>query len=167
MASENFWRPVLSLVVMNRLPFGLDWSSRNGSSDLSNVSRACKVGYSRQQFYEIRRNFQTYGAEGLIDRLPGTRGPHPNRVSAEIEQAVLEVGGPIDSQGATCRDRTTQAHIRTARTGNVLPPKSNSARLAVASGVRNLRFCRENYFAQAIFFGHARNTHPDARQGPC
>jgi len=38
---------------------------------------------------EIRRNFQTYGAEGLIDRLPGTRGPHSNRVSAEIEQAVL------------------------------------------------------------------------------
>jgi transposase InsO family protein len=58
--------------------------------ELSNVSRACKVmGYSRQQFYEIRRNFQTYGAEGLIDRLPGARGPHPNRVPAEIEEAVL------------------------------------------------------------------------------
>ena len=38
---------------------------------LSNVSRACKVmGYSRQKFYEIRRNFHTYGSEGLIDRLP-------------------------------------------------------------------------------------------------
>ena len=47
------------------------------------------MGYSRQQFYEIRRNFQTYGADGLIDRLPGARGPHPNRVPAEIEQAVL------------------------------------------------------------------------------
>ncbi len=56
------------------------------ASDLGNVSRACKVmGYSRQQFYEIRRNFQTYGADGLIDRLPGPRGPHPNRVAAEIE----------------------------------------------------------------------------------
>ena len=61
------------------------------ASDLANVSRACKLmGYSRQQFYEIRRNFQTYGAEGLIDRLPGARGPHPNRVSAEIEHAVLD-----------------------------------------------------------------------------
>lgn len=60
------------------------------ASELSNVSRACKVmGYSRQQFYEIRRNFQTWGAEGLVDRLPGARGPHPNRVPAEIEQAVL------------------------------------------------------------------------------
>ena len=29
------------------------------ASDLGNVSKACKViGYSRQQFYEIRRNFQ-------------------------------------------------------------------------------------------------------------
>lgn len=61
------------------------------AQELSNVSRACKVmGYSRQQFYEIRRNFQTYGAEGLIDRLPGARGPHPNRVPAEIEEAVLD-----------------------------------------------------------------------------
>lgn len=60
------------------------------AQDLGNVSRACKVmGYSRQQFYEIRRNFQTYGSEGLIDRLPGARGPHPNRVSEEIEEAVL------------------------------------------------------------------------------
>ena len=48
------------------------------ASELSNVSRACKVmGYSRQQFYEIRRNFQTYGAEGLIDRLPGAGGHTP------------------------------------------------------------------------------------------
>ena len=50
------------------------------ASEHSNVSRAGKVmGYSRQQFYEIRRNFQTYGAEGVIDRLPGA--------SAACEQA--------------------------------------------------------------------------------
>jgi transposase InsO family protein len=61
------------------------------AAELNNVSKACRImGYSRQQFYEIRRNFQTYGAEGLIDRLPGARGPHPNRVSAEVEQAILD-----------------------------------------------------------------------------
>ena len=61
------------------------------AQDLHNVSEACRVmGYSRQQFYEIRRNFQTYGADGLIDRLPGARGPHPNRVSDEIEAAILD-----------------------------------------------------------------------------
>jgi len=60
------------------------------AAEMKNVSRACKIiGYSRQQFYEIRRNYQTYGAEGLADRLPGPKGPHPNRVSAEIEEAVL------------------------------------------------------------------------------
>ena len=52
---------------------------------LGNVSKACRVmGYSRQQFYEIRRNFQTYGADGLLDRLAGARAPHPNRVGDEI-----------------------------------------------------------------------------------
>lgn len=56
------------------------------AAKMKNVSRACRImGYSRQQFYEIRRNYQTYGAKGLVDRLPGTRGPHPNRVSEEIE----------------------------------------------------------------------------------
>lgn len=61
------------------------------AADLGDVSKACRVmGYSRQQFYEIRRNFQTYGAEGLIDRLPGARGPHPNRVAAEVEQTILD-----------------------------------------------------------------------------
>jgi hypothetical protein len=57
----------------------------------SELDKACRImGYSRQQFYEIRRNFQTYGAEGLIDRLLGARGPHPNRVSEEVEQAILQ-----------------------------------------------------------------------------
>ena len=61
------------------------------ASDLGNVSKACKViGDSRQQFYELRRNFQTYGADGLIDRLPGPRNPHPNRVPEAVEQAILE-----------------------------------------------------------------------------
>lgn len=61
------------------------------AADLGNVSKACKVmGYSRQQFYEIRRNYQTYGAQGLVDRLPGPRHPHPNRVPEEVEQAILD-----------------------------------------------------------------------------
>jgi transposase InsO family protein len=61
------------------------------ATELGNVSKACRVmGYSRQQFYEIRRNFQTYGAEGLLDRVAGARAPHPNRVAGEIEQAILD-----------------------------------------------------------------------------
>ncbi|QJT08135.1 IS481 family transposase [Oceanidesulfovibrio marinus] len=61
------------------------------ATELGNVSKACKImGYSRQQFYEIRRNYQTFGAEGLLDRLPGPRGPHPNRVDEAVEQAILD-----------------------------------------------------------------------------
>jgi transposase InsO family protein len=61
------------------------------AQELGNVSKACKiVGYSRQQFYEIRRNFQSFGAEGLVDRVAGPRNPHPNRVSPEVETAILD-----------------------------------------------------------------------------
>ena len=76
------------------------------AQELGNVSKACRLmGYSRQQFYEIRRNCQTYGAEGLIDRLPGARGPHPNRVSPEVEKAIL----------AHCLDAPTQGCLRVAQ----------------------------------------------------
>ena len=52
------------------------------AQELGNVSKACRiVGYSRQQFHEIRRTFQLHGADGLIDLLPGAKGPHPNRVA--------------------------------------------------------------------------------------
>jgi len=61
------------------------------AEELGNISKACQImGYSRQQFYEIRRNFQTYGSQGLLDRLPGAKGPHPNRVAPEIENAILD-----------------------------------------------------------------------------
>ena len=60
------------------------------AQELGNISKACRiVGYSRQQFYEIRRNFQLHGADGLLDQLPGAKGPHPNRVPAPVEKAIL------------------------------------------------------------------------------
>lgn len=71
------------------------------ASDLRNVSRACKLmGYSRQQFYEIRRNYQTYGSAGLLDKVSGCRGPHPNRVAPEIETAVLDYSLQFPTHGA-------------------------------------------------------------------
>jgi len=70
------------------------------AADLRNVSKACKViGYSRQQFYEIRRNYQTYGAAGLLDKLPGAKGPHPNRVSEDIEKAILDYSLQFPTHG--------------------------------------------------------------------
>lgn len=71
------------------------------AQEMGNVSRACKImGYSRQQFYEIRRTYQTFGAEGLVDRLPGPKGPHPNRVSDEVEKAILDHGLAHPTHGA-------------------------------------------------------------------
>lgn len=61
------------------------------ATELNNVSKACKVmGYSRQQFYEIKRNYQIHGIDGLIDRIPGAKGPHPNRVNEKIEKTILD-----------------------------------------------------------------------------
>jgi len=61
------------------------------ANDLCNLSEACKrIGYSREQFYEIRKNYQAFGAEGLLDKVRGLKNPHPNRASEEHEKAVLD-----------------------------------------------------------------------------
>lgn len=61
------------------------------AEELGNVSRACQLmGYHRDSFYEIKRAFQTGGVAALVEQRRGPRGPHPNRVSPEVEQAVLD-----------------------------------------------------------------------------
>lgn len=78
------------------------------ASDLGNVSKACRVmGYSRQQFYEIRRNFQTYGADGLIDRLPGPKGPH--QVSSGGVRGVWQRHGLLTKHDRLLRLEKTTA----------------------------------------------------------
>lgn len=70
------------------------------ASELDNVSKACKImGYSQQQFYEIRRNYQIFGVEGLVGRLPGPRDPHPNRVDEATESAILNYSLEHPTQG--------------------------------------------------------------------
>src|SRR5436190_18010839 len=86
------------------------------ANELGNVSRACKVmGYSRQQFYEIRRNYQTYGADGLLDRLPGARTPHPNRLSKELEKAVLDYS--LDNPTHGCLRVSQQLRLQGVEVG--------------------------------------------------
>lgn len=81
------------------------------AQELDNVSKACRiVGYSREQFYEIRRNFQTYGMAGLLDKLPGCKGPHPNRVSDEVEKAILDFSLEFPSYG--CLRVAQQLNLR-------------------------------------------------------
>ena len=70
------------------------------AEEMQNISKACKyMGYSRQQFYEIKRNFQVGGLASLIDKIPGIKTPHPNRVSEEIEIKILEHSLKYPTQG--------------------------------------------------------------------
>lgn len=67
---------------------------------MKNVSLACKhLGYSRQQFYEIKRNFQTFGVDGLVDKLPGAKNGHPNKLPEETEKAVLKLSIEFPTHG--------------------------------------------------------------------
>ena len=63
------------------------------AEELGNVSKACKImGYHRDTFYEVRRAFQVGGVSALIEKKRGPKNPHPNRVSPEVEEQVLESG---------------------------------------------------------------------------
>lgn len=48
------------------------------AKELNNVSKACKlIGYSRQQFYEICRNYLTCGARACSTNFPAVKGLIP------------------------------------------------------------------------------------------
>jgi len=60
------------------------------AEELGNVSKACRImGYHRDSFYEIKRAFQVGGTAALVEQKRGPRGPHPSRVSPEIEAEIL------------------------------------------------------------------------------
>jgi Winged helix-turn helix len=80
-------------------------SLRQLAEELGNVAKACKtMGYHRDTFYEVRRAFQVGGVSNLIEHKRGPPNPHPNRVSADIEQRIL----------AYCLERPTHGAERVA-----------------------------------------------------
>jgi transposase InsO family protein len=86
------------------------------ADELDNVSKACKImGYSREQFYEIRRNYQAFGAEGLLDKARGAKSPHPNRVPEELEKAILDYCLEFPTQG--CLKVSQQLILRGTHAG--------------------------------------------------
>lgn len=128
------------------------------ASELSNVSKACKLmGYSRQQFYEIRRNFRTYGADGLIDRLPGARRPHPNRVAPEIEAAILAhaLEHPCHSRYGWARLYSSKLPVTAVHLMNtdVLPAfEAHNARIEVVLSGNGREYCgRPDQHPYALF----------------
>ena len=61
------------------------------AQDINNISKACRMlGYSRQHYYEIKRNYEALGFTGLFDQQPGAKHPHPNRVDVQTEEHILE-----------------------------------------------------------------------------
>jgi winged helix-turn helix protein len=71
------------------------------AEELGNVSKACKLmGYHRDTFYEVRRAFQVGGVAALVEEKRGPRNPHPNRVSAEVEQKILDYALAFPTHGA-------------------------------------------------------------------
>ena len=70
------------------------------AEELGNVSKACQImGYHRDTFYEVRRAFQVGGVAALVEQKRGPRGPHPNRVSEEIENRILEFSLDFPTRG--------------------------------------------------------------------
>lgn len=71
------------------------------SVELKNISKACKImGYSRTQFYEIRRRYSMHGSAGLVDQPPGVKGRHPRRISEEMEKRIIDASLENPSYGA-------------------------------------------------------------------
>ncbi len=61
------------------------------AEELGNVAKAARImGFHRDSFYEVRKAFQSGGVAALIEQRRGARNPHPNRVSEEVEHAVLD-----------------------------------------------------------------------------
>lgn len=90
------------------------WSEETGVPELANdlgyVSKACKiVGYFREQFYQIRRNFQTFGAEGLVDQVGISERmvaqvPAPNStMAARKTVCTAQCGNPANSTDTSPR----------------------------------------------------------------
>jgi len=135
------------------------------------AERPKRSGGPGQQFYEIRRNFQTYGADGLIDRLPGAKGPHPNRVATEIETAILDHALAHPCHGATRVEQELRLKGVQVSSGgvrgvwqrhNLLTKHERLLRLEKATAERTVTLTEEQTRALERFSPEFRERHIEA-----
>lgn len=68
---------------------------------LNSVSEACRLlGYSRQSFYRFQRIYEAQGPEGLQQATRKRRPLAKNRLSEQVEAAVLAMGRQHPTDGA-------------------------------------------------------------------
>jgi hypothetical protein len=61
------------------------------AQELRSVSEACRlIGYSRSQFYEIKRAFQTGGLDALLDKAP-IPGSTPHKIPSDLEREIVDL----------------------------------------------------------------------------
>lgn len=84
--SQKLIRAKLSLLELGKL--------------LNNVSEACRVsGVSRQHFYDIKKAYEEGGVEALAEQTRRNKPLHKNRVSQEVEDAVVAVAQEFPAFG--------------------------------------------------------------------
>ena len=67
---------------------------------LNNVSQACRVmGVSRQHFYDVKRAYEEGGIDALTEHVRRNKPLHKNRVSREVEEAVVAVAKEFPAFG--------------------------------------------------------------------
>src|SRR5262249_52272010 len=114
---------------------------------------------------------QTFGAEGLLDKMAGAPSPHPNRVAEQVETAILDHSLAHPCHGALrVANELALAGIQVSSTGvrgvwsrhGLLSRHDRLLRLEKASAERSFTLSEEQIEALERFSPEFRERHIEA-----